>query len=555
MLHQHPSTTNTNNIGDDDDGRGDHATRASATTKDDCVEDSPPKQKRQRQSYIKAETLELTTLPPKSSVVWDKFKTFRVQPNSKNPTSDWTKQNQRKSINRQDKGDKYNSGVPCGKVNDVFGVDLDLKDDKKGEFLERWGNVFLTWTYAIQTPSKGYHLYFQHIEGERSNIKLRGYIDVRTNNAYLVGEGSSINGQMYKKANDIDAVNPIPEEFYEWMFEFQKKKVPKRQPGSGESGSGDAEGDADAATWAFYMHPDEMQRRVNKLDADVFIHYDKWFKWTTTMKAFDNFDLWDETNKKHPKYDRVNNTKIWESAKPSYYETSIGATFGIEMKKVSAYKYRPVLPLTIDFDLTIDVGRLNDYAKPFFSQDHPVYLVKSDTGTGKSHAFRQYISSMGQPFVSIVNRITLGTEQYRAFSQEGMKVKFHHIQSDFVDGDSAIITIESLGKLVAANFDFSKYVVFLDEINSLLKHLVMSPTVKCKFFAMQWFTQLCRECKQIIATDAHVSDCCLEFLQRVRPHDRPFTILNKHKHFAGKKVIRFSFLHLIMNCYYLYFIF
>ena len=93
------------------------------------------------------------------------------------------------------------------------------------------------------------------------------------------------------------------------------------------------------------------------------------------------------------------------------------------------------------------------------------YLVKSDTGTGKTTSFKHYVKDSKKKFISIVSRVSLADEQYRVFSEHNITCKHYNIADHLHNGDNIIITIDSIGRMY--DIDFSDYVIFLDEYNSL----------------------------------------------------------------------------------------
>ena len=123
------------------------------------------------------------------------FWKIKLNKNSKLPIKDvkWHEpKNQHQTINM----DRYNSGIPTGAKNNLFVVDIDVKDNG----LEEWQQYVETFgeppTLKISKPSGGYHYYFRYKtdDEERDNIvanitnrsKLRDGkgIDVRTNGGF-----------------------------------------------------------------------------------------------------------------------------------------------------------------------------------------------------------------------------------------------------------------------------------------------------------------------------------------------------------------------------------
>ncbi|MEM1077959.1 MAG: bifunctional DNA primase/polymerase [Pseudomonadota bacterium] len=94
-------------------------------------------------------------------------------------------------------------GIPCGAVNKLFVIDLDVDKDTG----ERVGEASLAalkrYTDLIQhanvfTPSGGRHIYCQHFEGGRNTTsKIGPKIDTRGEGGYVVAPGSLVEGGSY----------------------------------------------------------------------------------------------------------------------------------------------------------------------------------------------------------------------------------------------------------------------------------------------------------------------------------------------------------------------
>ena len=99
------------------------------------------------------------------------------------------------------------------------------------------------------------------------------------------------------------------------------------------------------------------------------------------------------------------------------------------------------------------------------------------------------------------------------FNKEGIDIQnYRHWKESFSTGMNVIITIDSVMRLM--NIDFSEYVVFLDEYNSLIDYLISCPNlrkVRCIVFKM--LLKIISEAKQVIAVDADIHSCNLKILE------------------------------------------
>ena len=67
---------------------------------------------------------------------------------------------------------KYNIGIPCGTVNNIFVLDIDIKDNGFEEFNKYISIHGEPNTFTIKTPSGGRHYYFNLKSNEDSVIIL-----------------------------------------------------------------------------------------------------------------------------------------------------------------------------------------------------------------------------------------------------------------------------------------------------------------------------------------------------------------------------------------------
>ena len=444
------------------------------------------------------------------------YKTFDLIKNSKNPTDQW-----------HTKTFKYHKdgqlGVPCGPVNGIMVVDLDLYKDEAGEFRKTFPD-FKTWTRTIKTPRGGYHLYFKYEEGMFKN-KAYGYIDVKTKGGYVVGAGSVINGISYTVATDIE-----PATINEELKLFLYSKVPKPE-----------ERTAKPHMFIFMVSDVKFLSMCEKIDITLFNkgNYNMWFLFTTACKAFGKKEIWQELNKQHRElttdYNEQTNEKIWDSCETAVYEAAIVATFNTAYEP-KTMKIKPVIqntetPDEIDNRKYIQMDLTED-APSVYENPSMINLVQSDTGTGKTRSFIHYLKRKASfNFISITNRIELGKDQYRNISEAGIDCKFYGTQNDFNQGDNIIIQLDSINKIT--KLDVSNYCLFLDEINALLSYLAMSSTLdKTRCIIFKRFTKMIRNCKKIIGVDKNISDAVLHFIKSVR-NDKIYFFRNDHKKWQG----------------------
>jgi hypothetical protein len=106
------------------------------------------------------------------------------------------------------KDDKTNIGIVTGKVSGITVIDIDTKSGQADEMLAKFPP-----TLTVQTPSKGYHLYYQYAEG--FTVSANAYaqfpnVDLRGDTGYVVAPPSKTEKGEYKIIKNIPlALFPI----------------------------------------------------------------------------------------------------------------------------------------------------------------------------------------------------------------------------------------------------------------------------------------------------------------------------------------------------------
>ena len=445
---------------------------------------------------------------------YQNFKRFRLVKNSKNPTSEWCKKTQ----NFRSGPIEGNTGIPTGKVNDITVIDFDFYnkdsspyDRSKCKFSKKFHDfIDLFDTYSVETASGGYHLYFKYDADLKQTVCKELHIDIRNDGGYVVAPDSVINNREYIVINN-SSIKPIPPEFKTWILEdlYTIKPKPTKQVK-------DVIVKQDKRVHSYNINKGELKDIVNNLDSSYWTT--NFLKFTSFMKFFNNQPLWDKVNQSKPNYDYDNNiNKFWDTCTTG--EALVDSV--LSPLTIDYCKFKPTPLNIIKPHTTINVLKLGyEYFK-----EGKNYIVKSDTGTGKTTSFMHYVTD--KPFISIVSRISLGEEQYNHFSQHGITCKFYKLEKDFKTGDNIIVTIDSIKMLY--DLDLSKYVIYLDEFNSMLEYLVTSQTLS-KFRSIIYlkFRSVLKSCKQIIATDADINDVSIGFFNTL---DLKYNyIVNSYQH-------------------------
>ena len=529
-----------------------------------------------------------------------KLATFRLKYNSKNPSGEWSKGNlphakRIRSLEKMEllKDDYNNFGVICGKANDLTIVDLDFYDHGDDKFDPRmsvfhsvFGEDFVKRfnTFTVKTGSGGYHLYFKYINKIKQTSDKTSSIDIRNDGGYAVAPYSNINDKRYIVDNMAD-IKPMPQELIDWLlgniYPASKKKernpkvkVKKVNPETNVEEEVEVDqDDIDLGVYKFAVPKSLVEECLCKGLPDKFFHeYAYWLKYTTAMKTLDMKPLWDKYNKIRCKKDKNkgNLADNWDGIVDHNKLDMLThvlnqSTVENAINLLGYFKYKPTEchnEIPTDF---INREKLGYKAVIEFKEDGTKILVfRSDTGTGKTTTMKHHLKDTGSRFLSIVSRISLGEEQTAVFKAHGIDCKYHQEIQDEIDehnaksghfcmfdgfddkeGDNIVITIDSLTKLDGWQ-DFYGYTVYLDEYNSLIEHLITSPTCSKKrapIFHM--LRKIITEADLVICTDADISDNCLQVFKQMGMEYR--FIDNQYKHNNNVKATEITDFDRFMN--------
>ena len=443
-----------------------------------------------------------------------------------------------------------NHAVLTGPENNITGVDLDfgykLSDDElysnpiTKKFIDLFGKEPKWDTYTVRTRSGGLHYYFEFEEDLKQTQDDDTKIDIRGKGGCLYGAGTKVTkGEKQGEYICINNKQPIkmPEELKSFLLEnlYTKKSSKKEIQKKNGKITKINKKTYDESYYEYDFSDDLLRRIFDGLPHDywrVVVSQDgepSFLTWTAACKALDCDELWDEYNQKFDGYDYDKNVSLWNSANESYncFQNLLKHTsFPNSEKLIDYHKYQPILENEIKPNIEFESEKLGyDYFKQGKN-----YIVKSDTGTGKTTSFQKYIENTNEKFISITSRVSLANDQYERFSKEindvfyykdltddvksnllGLSKKNHY--DKFVFKGSVVVEIESLiTRLESAEniTNIDEMVVYLDEFNSLIQHIHTSSTLENTLtFILDQFIYILKNCKQIICTDADISDTSL----------------------------------------------
>ena len=491
-----------------------------------------------------------------SNIMNKKFCSFPLVDDSKKPACKWQDKTVRdKRSFKTLKKDNKNYGIVCGKVSQVSGVDLDLYKfkDNESEFIKEFGEDYIKTlnTLTIRTPSGGEHLYFKYTPLLKTTTNKEHLIDIRNDGSYLVAPYSKIGDNKYKIINKTD-IKDCPEKLLNWLIDnlYKKKKIKKKTDKSANKTIKKSIEDYDDIDedfgYIYNIYPETVKLFIDKLMKIKPYYkdeYSSFLKLTTFLKALNMPDIWREMCDKYIPSHKLEEGHSWGIYDNSQYnkckitiniidyiisEVYNVPSDGDEIKSIMSYfRLKPTDNHNEKPDENINRRYVDTNSDgKVFTNDYTdeIVVIKSDTGTGKTTAFKNFIKEDfydDKPFISIVSRISLGKEQVRAFRKAKIKCIWHDDIGEKGDGMSwykaegsnIVITIDSLMKMT--NWDnFEGYNIYLDEFNSLVEYFINCPNLADKrVLCYKYLLEILKQADRVIATDADISDTSLRFLQ------------------------------------------
>jgi hypothetical protein len=303
--------------------------------------------------------------------------------------------------------------------------------------------------------------------------------------------------------------------------------------------------------YKYFYDKREIEEILDRLPKKYIEEFEEWFKITGILKSENLYEIWNEWSKKSKCYDEEKNMKIWNSIKPNininhlvYINNKENGESKNDFERMK--KYEPIMRKIECNIKEIEESKID----PDNFNKYETIIMRSDTNTGKTTNFiRNYYMNESNKYrlLSIVSRVSLADDQYRAFNdmiidyKTGERINIgaqHYNQTKREEiGKVLICQVDSLMKYFDKGDieEIKDYVVYMDEINSLITYMIQSNTLKGK--RMEIFSLLryiIKNCYKVVGTDADISDLVFEFL-KIRKDEGKIYIINKYKNYKGLK--------------------
>ncbi|AYV81684.1 MAG: hypothetical protein Harvfovirus52_2 [Harvfovirus sp.] len=409
---------------------------------------------------------------------------------------------------------KYkNIAILCGEVSGMTGLDVDNKRGGMGEMSEYNAKYGEPMTWKAVTPNGGEHYLFLYVNwtGTRHHVGKNRDWDIQNDGAYLMCAPSTIDNKPYKMIRCKETgheILPMPETLVFYLCQNMKAKPNKNPNAPTEENIKPEE--------IYYIDDSDLIKLLNCLPEDKYKHGIGWFAITNILKGLNKREIWEKFSQPSDKYNCDNNAKIWDNMVSFINVNYLIYVINLTIKKKLKYlyptrRYVPLLDSSIPCKtkiLTIDDLDKDKYLLlGNYIEDNKTLIVCSGTGTAKTTSTADLViklmSKTPTLFISIISRKSLGGQQVKVFRND-KKMKIMYYEEGFTSEDNLIIQLDSILKI---SKDVRDYILYIDEINSLLKYLIASSTLDSKRVSIfSKLTELIRNAKRFVCTDADMSD-------------------------------------------------
>ncbi|NJP21877.1 MAG: hypothetical protein HC763_25955 [Hydrococcus sp. CRU_1_1] len=170
-----------------------------------------------------------------------------------------------------------------------------------------------------------------------------------------------------------------------------------------------------------------------------------------------------------------------------------------------------------------------------------VLFVKSGTGTGKTHRLVEVLKQLdkSEKIINLGYRNSL----LLGFNRRASQLDLFHLQSDkhLIECDpsdssfKASLCVDSLGYFSEQNLDGG--IVIIDEMMSVLDHLLFSSTIKNAAKVLHLFKEAVRRCDRLICLDGMMSDVAVDFIRSIDPRKNILRIENQSSKIEPRVII------------------
>lgn len=497
---------------------------------------------------------------------------FRIPINSKVPIIQWkNEENYQKVIDIK----KFNYGIPCGKINNLIVVDLDLEKEKDGEIIPSGIDKFKEYvkqygefeTLTIKSRSGGIHYYFKYeteneiinklVQQFKTTSKFHGTsIDIRTNGGYIVGPGSKIYNKSYDIINNIEPIE-MPEKLALWLLNGQPKKLDKPKTNKKNKINKTKKTEYNHE-YIYDITIEQAKEIIDKLPLEWSENRDKWLCVLTCLKnlnidgnkkLFDDFSKLSTLKKHHTdeaiemnEYQWINNYGIIDF---NYLVLVVNKE--CETNYPLFFKYKQIISKPLNFKniIKVDCEKLKYDYKHF--EENDIIIAKSTTGSGKTYNTAEncieYLkNNQDKEIISIVYLQTLADQHIQSFYKDGKGIKLNDYRFCKKQelNENLVICLNSLLKLdFMTKEQMKNKIIYIDEFDSFNNYLTHNSQLDKNIKLINnLLMKLIINAHKVIISDARIDENINNFIDIVN-YKKSVFIDNTFKKYKNIKAIRY----------------
>lgn len=464
--------------------------------------------------------------------------------------------------------DDVNNGI-CGFAirtgffNNIIVIDYDLKETSKPDFINRLHN---TSTLTIKTASGGFHFIYKYTSLLETRTGIFGNIDIINNNKPIFN-GLREDGEYTLYSNNT--IKEVPEDIIISLNE-NVKQLTKQQILTNTNDINKNNNDIiDDINYFYNITDDDLLILLNELPKTYVNKWNEWLSISFILKKYGYKEVWDKWSKSSTSYNHDENMKIWDMLELSKDGKNLNYIIFI----LNHYIHKDIKERINNNELGLTQYKIFSSIQKVYGKYHPLsiknknkatklntqyinhtlylqngdIIIQSGTNTGKSYSVRKYFKYIQNLYpniriLTISHLISLCEATIAGFNKDDINIteyKSHSVfksKDDYKEQetrDNLAYVVNSIDKI--ASYDFSNYIIYLDEIHALLKVLLTSTTLNNKRKQiLRVFNIILKKCHKIIATDGCICDNVLTYIKKLKRLTPITFYINEYKAFQDK---------------------
>ena len=400
-------------------------------------------------------------------------------------------------------------------------------------------------TIRQNTPSGGYHLIFKYTSSNtddqflidnylKTKTSFRNVgIDIRAKGGYIVLAPSKIDDKYYQMVEDRNELLDLPRSLIEFLLDGHKVNTKIEEKVKQISYN---------SNFVYNISDNELIDMLKRLDESYYENTNKWIIITNILYGLNKFVIWNDWSTMSRKYDYDQNMEIWNNIKPTYDINYL--RYILKMEPVSRFKPYNILSKQLE-SKQINSKYIQLTKENLINSD--TIIMKSCTGTGKTtttaQAIKQYNLGLKKPkrILSIISKKSLASQHIKSFNDAEIVLTNYLDKNKRLSNDNIVCCINSIMLFKDIHeYEFSNYIVYIDEIASFLNDITHNETLRGKLkLCYQILMRIVRNCHKLILSDAKINDNVFNFIRtREQVKEKTSYIENLYQKYANIPAIR-----------------